>query len=86
MHCILELDMHRTSSSSADQLYLNISYLQIPACNFCDWRRDNEDDPFPLPEAVWPTQQQMNVTNLMGITLHYPLEELSRLTEHYQRT
>lgn len=65
-------------------MYLNISYLQLLACNFCDWRRDNEDDPFPLPEVAWPTQQQMNVTNLMGIILRYPLRELSRLTECYQ--
>lgn len=72
--------MHRTSSLPADQLYLNVMYLHV----YC--RMANEDDPFPLPEAVWPTQQQMSITNLMGNALNYALQELSRLTEHYQRT
>lgn len=37
------------------------AYLQISGTRMLvTWRRANEDDPFPLPEALWPTQQQMN--------------------------
>lgn len=36
MHCILELDMHRTSSLPADRLYLNVTYLHVTSAT-AEW-------------------------------------------------